>query len=242
MGDLTCLHRFYPDTIPRKRLHAFGPRERGWSISRLLSFWLSTNGYCVARNIAGYLSLVIETWLSNYFWNHNTKCSCYRRINLTNYYLTRSFICRRIVATIIHDGCSLANSHASMYANAIYICILHMYHIPQQYRVGNTPSYSSNATCITPPVALIEKDRERDVKSKSRRWRERWEEARGKTGKRMRNRAERHARGEADGKGVAGRTMVQGEGNKTHGTRMGRKTRTEKISRASIRLLFLPWQ
>lgn len=26
MDDLTCLHRFYLQAIPRKRLHTFGPR------------------------------------------------------------------------------------------------------------------------------------------------------------------------------------------------------------------------
>lgn len=61
----------------------------------------------------------------------------------------------------------------------------------------------------------------------------------GKAGKRVRNCASDMLEGQADGKGVAGR-MLRGEGNKTHGTRLGRKTRTEEISRASIRLLFLP--
>lgn len=49
--------------------------------------------------------------------------------------------------------------------------------------------------------------------------------------------------GEADGArvkaGGGDGARASGEGNKTHGTRPGRKTRTE-ISRASIRLLFLP--
>lgn len=39
--------------------------------------------------------------------------------------------------------------------------------------------------------------------------------------------------------GENGGVRAKERGNKTHGTRLGRKTRTE-ISRASIRLLFLP--